>query len=111
MFTMPFWVVFAICILISFGVCLAYGRRAIHPRLRPHFGQVVLVFVVLAMVSFVVAVVLGTLIGVEETKPKSPEIEASGTDAIPSEPAPEPAKPALAPAPPAEPAPAPEMPN
>ncbi len=88
MFTLPFWIVFAICILASLGVSIAYGRRAIHPRLRPHFGLVLVVFLVLTLGSFFVAVVLGKLIGggMENLDPKKLE-ERRGSHAAPPAPA------------------------
>ena len=63
MFTLPFWIVFALGILASLCVSVVYGRRAIHPRLRPHFGQVVVVFLLMVLVAFFVALVLGKVIG------------------------------------------------
>jgi hypothetical protein len=63
MFTLPFWIIFALGILLSLGISIVYGRRAIHPRLRPHFGQVVVVFLVMVLVAFFIAVVLGKLAG------------------------------------------------
>ena len=63
MFSLPFWVIFAIGILVSLVVSIVYGRRAIHPRLRPHFGHVVVVFLLMVLASFFVAVVLGKLVG------------------------------------------------
>lgn len=63
MFTLPFWIIFALGILVSLAISIFYGRRAIHPRLRPHFGQVVVVFLIMAVVAFFLAVFLGRLIG------------------------------------------------
>jgi len=95
MFTVQFWIVFALCILVSLGVSLAYGRRAIHPRLRPHFGQVVVVFLFLALASFFIAVVLGKLIGggMEKLDPKKIE-ERKREMAQPQAPVPSPVPPA-----------------
>jgi cytochrome bd-type quinol oxidase subunit 1 len=89
MFTFSFWIVFAIGLLVSLGVSIYYGRRAIHPRLRPHFGQVLVVFLVLAMISFFVAIVLGKLIGggMEKFDPKKIEENRRGYSA-PAAPAP-----------------------
>jgi Na+-driven multidrug efflux pump len=90
MFTFSFWIVFAICLLVSLGVSIYYGRRAIHPRLRPHFGQVLVVFLVLAMVSFFVAIVLGKLIGggMEKFDPKRMKEENRRGYSAPAVPAP-----------------------
>ncbi len=63
MFTLPFWIIFALGILASLFVSVIYWRRAIHPRLRPHFGQVVVVFLIQVLVAFFVALVLGKLVG------------------------------------------------
>ena len=68
MFTLPFWIIFGTALLASLAVSIAYGRRAIHPRLRPHFGLVVIVFVVLALISFFVAHVF-YIIGLNPTLP------------------------------------------
>jgi len=63
MFTLPFWIVFALGILVSLGISVVYGRRAIHPRLRPHFGLVVVVFLIMTLASFFIAIVLGKIAG------------------------------------------------
>jgi predicted PurR-regulated permease PerM len=63
MFTLPFWIVFAIGIIASLGFCTWYARRAIHPRLRPHFGQVVVVFLIMVLAVFFIAIVLGKMVG------------------------------------------------
>lgn len=86
MFTLHFWIIFAVGILASLCVSIVYGRRAIHPRLRPHFGLVVVVFLILVLVSFFIAVVLGKLVGggVEEqvrrraNDAKAPPVEQVG---------------------------------
>jgi divalent metal cation (Fe/Co/Zn/Cd) transporter len=72
MFTPAFWIIFALGILMSLGFSIFYGRRAIHPRLRPHFGLVVVVFLVLVLASFLVAAFLGKLVGggMEEFDPE-----------------------------------------
>ena len=91
MFTLPFWVIFALGVLVSLGISLVYGRRAIHPRLRPHFGQVVVLFLVMVLVWFFVAITLGKLVsgGPEELRKEGREPQpAHGT------PAKEPAEPA-----------------
>lgn len=95
MFTLPFWIVFTLGLLVSLGISVRYGRKAIHPRLRPHFGQVVVVFLVLALVSFFVAVVLGRLIGggLEDFDPEKMRDRKPGAPAPSSEPAEEPADP------------------
>jgi len=74
MFTPQFWLIFVTGILASLGVSIMYGRRAIHPRLRPHFGQVVVVFLMLALATFFIAVVLGKLIGggIEDIQRRTP---------------------------------------
>lgn len=78
MFTLPFWIIFGIGVLASLAISTAYGRRAIHPRLRPHFGFVVIVFVALAMASFFLAVLLAKLVdpGPETIKPPPPNHQA-----------------------------------
>ncbi len=72
MFTVQFWIIFAIGILVSLCVAIVYGRRAIHPRLRPHFGLVVVVFLMMALGAFFVSVVLSKLVGggIEDMDPK-----------------------------------------
>ena len=88
MFTLPFWIIFALGILASLAICTVYGRRAIHPRLRPHFGQVVVMFLVMVVVAFFIAVVLGRLVGggMEEFDPD--KIRERTEKTKPAEPAP-----------------------
>ncbi len=111
MFTLPFWIIFGTALLASLAVSIAYGRRAIHPRLRPHFGLVVIVFVVLALISFFVASLLARLVEPDpaNTNPQTPAAKPAAAES-PAEPPSEPAsKPASEPPsePPSEPASAP----
>lgn len=74
---LPFWVFLSIGILASLVVSIVYARRAIHPRLRPHFGQVVVVFLILVLISLFFAYLLGKLTGRGELPPES-KVPASG---------------------------------
>ena len=87
MFNLPFWIVFVVGLLVSLGVSVFYGRRAIHPRLRPHFGQVLVVFLIMAMASFFIALVLGKLIGGGAENLKNLKEEKPGYSAPPAAPA------------------------
>ena len=93
LFTTPFWLIFAAGVVVSLVISTIYGRRAIHPRLRPHFGLVVIVFLMLTLVSFFAAVVLGRIAtgGVRTPAPQPAETQPDQPDAAP--PAESPAEP------------------
>lgn len=89
MFTTPFWVAFGCALLASLAVALYYGRHAIHPRLRPHFGQVVIMFLLMALVSFILALLVSRMVGLPPVPRRTP-LENPAPPA-PKPPAPEPA--------------------
>jgi hypothetical protein len=63
MFTTTFWVAFGSALLVALGISFYYGRHAIHPRLRPHFGQVVILFLLLSLLSFCLALIISRMVG------------------------------------------------
>ena len=70
MFTIPFWVSLACGLAVSLAVSIAYGRHAIHPRLRPHFGQVLILFLLMAVVAFFLSLLIARVVGVPPSAPK-----------------------------------------
>ena len=103
MLTIPFWVAFACALAASLVVSIRYGRHAIHPRLRPHFGQVLILFLLMALASFFLSLLIARMVGAPTAPPKPGSEAAVPAPAKVAPAAPVPSADSPAPVPPAEP--------